>query len=106
MHNYQVIDFHQFGDEESEDDRLLMFAAPAKELDGWVGIPRKGWRVRMLYQRWIAESRKQEVTAFWDQGATPRDDQPKKYLVGPTAITVALFGEPQIVDGRISLEEF
>ena len=78
-------------------------AAPAKDLDGWAGIPRKGWRVRMLYQRWIADSRKQEVTTFWDQASTPRDDQPKKYLVGPTAITVALFDEPTIVDGSISL---
>ncbi|NYG07760.1 hypothetical protein BJ986_002247 [Phycicoccus badiiscoriae] len=99
-----MIDFHQFSDDASDDDRLLMFAAPAKELDGWVGIPRKGWRVRMLYQRWIAESRKQEVTAFWEQASTPRTDQPKKYLVGPTAITVALFGEPQVEGGQISLQ--
>ena len=104
VHSYEVIDFHQYGDSASEDDRLLMFAAPAKELDGWIGIPRKGWRVRMLYQRWIAESRKQEVTAFWDQASTPRTDQPKRYLVGPTAITVALFGDPKIDKGRISLK--
>ena len=74
-----MIDFHQFGDDASQDDRLLMFAAPAKELDGWVGIPRKGWRVRMLYptlDRRIPEARSHGLL---EQASTPRADQPKKY---------------------------
>ena len=97
-----LIEFHQYG-ADHPDDRLLMFAAPAKVLWGWAGIPRKGWKVRMLYQRWITESRQQEVVSFWDEASTPRDEQPKRFLVGPTAITVAILDEPVIEDGRLVL---
>ena len=36
-----VIEFHQFGGADHR-DRLLLFAAPAKQLAAWAGIPRKG----------------------------------------------------------------
>jgi hypothetical protein len=97
-----VLQFHQYGAEDP-DDRLLMFAATASDLWGWAGIPRKGWRVRMLYQRWITESRKEEVIAFWDKVSKPRSDHPRKYLVGPNAITVAIFDEPELVNRKLTL---
>ena len=100
---YPVIEFHQYGSSDP-DDRLLMFAAPATSLWGWAGVPRKGWKIRMLYQRWINESRKQEVKQFWDQASTPRDNQAKKYLVGPTAITLAIVDDIDVSSGNISLE--
>jgi hypothetical protein len=98
MAGYPMIEFHQY-DSNSADDRLLMFAAPAREIWSWAGIPRKGWQVRMLYQRWITESRKQEVTSFWNEAGTERPTQPKRFLVGPTALTIAMFSEPEL-DGN------
>lgn len=98
-----VLEFHQYGSAEP-DDRLLMFAASASSLWSWAGVPRKGWRVRMLYQRWITETRQSEVIDFWNQVSKRRDTQPRKYLVGPNAITAALFDEPTIKDGQLILE--
>jgi hypothetical protein len=98
-----VLEFHQYTSNDP-DDRLLMFAAKATDIWGWAGVPRKGWRVRMLYQRWISEARKQEVVAFWDQVSKPRPELARKYLVGPNAITVAIFDEPEIVDNNLILD--
>lgn len=104
MHvSHPVIEFHQYA-AGHPDDRLLLFAAPAKDIWGWAGVPRKGWKIRMLYQRWITQSRQQEVVSFWDQASTPRQHQEKRYLVGPTAITVAILEEPSISNGKIQLD--
>lgn len=56
MPKYPAITFHQY-ESTGNDDALIFFAAPAKALAAWAGIPRKGWHVRMLYQRWITPSR-------------------------------------------------
>jgi len=55
MTRYPVIRFHQFADGDQDDDLLYLFAAPASAIAAWAGIPRKGWRVRMLYQRWVTQ---------------------------------------------------
>ncbi|KQY07980.1 hypothetical protein ASD37_08390 [Mycobacterium sp. Root135] len=57
----------------------------------------------MLYQRWITESRQQEVIGFWNQASKRRSDEPRKYLVGPNAITAALFDDPIIDNGKLIL---
>jgi len=84
---YPVIRFHQFASG-TPDDELIIFAAPAGEIAAWAGIPRKGWRLRMLYQRWITPGRELEVKAFWDD-AGHRDDEKPHYRLGPTALTLA-----------------
>ncbi len=99
---YPVIDFHQFGSNDSS-DRLLLFTAKAKDLAAWAGIPRKGWRVRMLFQRWITSSREREVQEFWDRASTRDPSRGIGYVLGPTAIVVAIQGEPAISNGRLSL---
>jgi len=99
--SFSCIDFHQF-ESQTEDDNLLLFAAPAKKIAQWAGIPRKGWRMRMLFQRWITESRKRELVDFWDRASSPQGDQ--EYIVGPTAIVVALRNKKSLTDGKICLD--
>ena len=100
---YPVIDFRQFGSE-SDDDRLLIFAAPANAVASWAGIPQKGWHLRMLYQRWVTKTRENQLINFWNTASTRRDDQPKSYILGPTALTIAIHKDAKIVDGKIYLE--
>ncbi len=98
---FPAIEFHQYGDGVA--DRLVMFAAPANVLASWAGIPRKGWRLRALYQRWVTPGREQEVKHFWrDAAAYDRGDH--RYLLGPTALTLAATKDIQITDGQIILE--
>src|SRR5207244_2583985 len=97
---FPAIEFHQYGD--GKDDRLVMFAAPADVLVAWAGIPRKGWRLRALYQRWLTPGREQEVKQFWrDAAAYKRNGH--RYLLGPTALTLAATTDIQLVDGQIVL---
>jgi len=96
--SFPVIDFNQFSSG-TESDRLLLFAAPAKSIAAWAGIPRKGWRIRMLFQRWITPGRENELKEFWNRASNPSDG----YILGPSAIIVAIQGNPEIVDGRIAL---
>lgn len=101
--SFNVIKFDQY-ESELPDDDLMLFAAPAKAIWAWAGIPRKGWNVRMLFQRWITDKRKQEVTAFWNQAAQEREDQAKRFVLGPTALTIAIAGDTELDDGKIVLE--
>lgn len=98
---YPAIEFHQYGD--GGDDRLFLFAAPAATLAAWAGIPRKGWRLRALYQRWITPGREQEVKEFWSDAAN-FDHDGRKFLLGPTALTLAATKDIQLVDGQIVLD--
>src|SRR5262249_38526431 len=67
--NYAVTPFNQFASA-TEEDRLYLFAAPATQLISWAGIPKKGWHMRMLYQRWVADMRKGELKDFWTTAAS------------------------------------
>lgn len=89
---FKAIKINQY-DSGTDQDQLIIFAAPAKELVKWAGVPRKGWHIRMLYQRWMTQGRETELKEFWEKAATPG-----KYILGPTAITIALQDEP-IWDG-------
>ena len=100
MTSFPIIEFSQYESSTDADD-LYMFAAPAREIAKWAGIPRKGWRIRMLFQRWITESRKTELIEFWNRASEPIGEQ--RYIVGPTAIVIAIQDAPVIEDGRISL---
>ena len=95
---YPAIEFHQYGDGEA--DRLVMFAAPASVLASWAGVPRKGWRLRALYQRWVTPGRAQEVRRFW-QDASTYNHSGHRYLLGPTALTLAATKDIQLEDGQI-----
>jgi len=95
---YAAIEFHQFGFTDKK-DRLLMFAPLAKDLANWAGIPRKGWHIRMLFQRWITETREAELKSFWAAAKNPSDP-----VLGPSAIIVAIQGEPELKDGKIKIE--
>lgn len=97
--SFPVIDFNQFGSE-GQSDRLLLFAAPAKEIASWAGIPRKGWRIRMLFQRWITSGRENELKEFWKRASDPLEG----YVLAPAAIVVAIQGNPIIKDGKIVLQ--
>lgn len=97
---YPAIEFHQFGGGDA--DRLVMFAAPANVLAAWAGVPRKGWRLRALYQRWVTPGREEEVKRFWkDAAAYNRGGH--RYLLGPTALTLAATTDIQLENGHIVL---
>lgn len=100
QNDYPVIDFNQYGGT-GDEDRLLLFAATAKDIAQWAGIPRKGWRIRMLFQRWITQGRDSELKEFWKRAS--REDGGTEYVLGPSAIVIAMDGEPNIRDGRIIL---
>jgi hypothetical protein len=99
---YPVIRFSQYGSASPADD-LVMFAASAKDLYAWAGIPRKGWNIRMLFQRPITPSREGELKRFWEKASTPEPNQ--DFIVGPTAIIVAIQdqGKLKSQDGFIDL---
>ncbi len=100
MPDFNALVFSQYQSNSATDD-LIMFAAPAKEIAMWAGIPRKGWRIRMLFQRWITDSRKSELTDFWERASSPESGQ--RFIMGPTAIVVAIQGKPVIANGKITL---
>lgn len=100
---YPVIDFNQFGSD-TEYDRLLLFAAKAKDLAAWAGIPRKGWRIRMLFQRWITEGRERELKDFWRRASTRDEESGQDFVMGPSAIVLAIQGDPTVEDGKIKLD--
>lgn len=102
MTNYACISFHQYETQTNEDE-LVLFAAPAKAIAAWAGIPRKGWNIRMLYQRWITPSREREVTDFWRHAST-KGDAIGSYILGPTALTIAMHDPAPISRDRIRLE--
>ena len=97
--NYPIISFNQY-DRTQDDDVMHLFAAPASEISKWAGIPRKGWRIRMLYQRWITTARKGQLSTFWKIASGV--GQPN-CTVCPTAIVVALQEKAKIKDGKIDL---
>lgn len=100
MPTYPIIKFNQYESGTSEDE-LYLFAAPAKAIAQWAGIPRKGWQIRMLFQRWITDSRKKELINFWKRASEPGPDE--RHIIGPTAIVVAIQGNPSIAKERIEL---
>lgn len=57
---FPLIRFSQFGSKDPSDD-LLLFAAPARVLAAWAGIPRKAWHIRMLFQRPITPGREADL---------------------------------------------
>ncbi len=95
MVDYPVLKFHQFG-RSDEKDALYLFAPSAKHLATWAGIPKKGWRIRMLFQRWVTEKRKNQLSTFWSAAQ-------QNSLLSPTSIVVAIQDTPKIIDGRIQL---
>jgi hypothetical protein len=101
MKKYDVISFHQYGSSLANDE-LLMFAANARDINSWAGIPRKGWQIRMLFQRPITPTRDSDLKKFWNQASTPEPGD--EYIVGPSAIIVAVQGFPNIENGKINLE--
>lgn len=98
MSTYPIIKFHQYNSSESSDE-LYLFSALAKDLAEWAGIPRKGWRIRMLYQRPIKESREQDLVDFWNRAGNEQEG----YILGPTAITIGIQGDVHIENGSIKL---
>jgi len=96
-----AIQFHQFGSD-TKNDLVTLFSANAKELAGWAGIPRKGWRIRMLFQRWITDGREKELKDFWEAASEP-DPDTGRFLLGPTAIIVAIHDDADFVDGKLTL---
>ena len=95
------LQFSQFGSTTSDDD-LLLFSAKAKDLANWAGIPRKGWRIRMLFQRPVTQARANQVSEFWDVASKP--DPGQKFILGPTAITIGIQGAPVIIGDQLSLD--
>ncbi|MFN8877193.1 MAG: hypothetical protein ACK51E_02730 [Gemmatimonadota bacterium] len=95
----KLIEFNQYGSSGPE-DRLLLFAARAKDLYRWAGIPRKGWHIRMLYQRWVKPVRASALSEFWTRAARPRRELGELYILGPTAITLAIQEEIEIIGGE------
>ncbi|NYT32057.1 hypothetical protein [Rhizobium sp. WYCCWR 11128] len=100
MTQVPVIKFDQYGDDSNRDD-LLLFAAPAKVLANWAGIPRKAWHIRMLFQRPISNSREADLKRFWNNASSAEKDG---MVLGPTAIVLAIQGEPQIDNGQLVLD--
>ncbi|MDB4962529.1 MAG: hypothetical protein JWP01_2528 [Myxococcales bacterium] len=101
MASVDFIRFNQFGSLET-DDELLMFAATAADISKWAGIPRKGWRIRMLYQRWLTEVREGELKEFWDAAGMPKTGE--RFILGPTAIIIGIQDQPTIVGNKLVLD--
>ncbi|MBI4817026.1 MAG: hypothetical protein HY791_12255 [Deltaproteobacteria bacterium] len=97
-----VLELHQYG-MDSDEDRLFVFAAPAKDLASWAGVPRKAWRLRMLYQRWVKPARERELAEFWNRASRPNRGLGETCILGPTAITLALQDDVSVADGKIHL---
>ena len=102
MPTYPVIRFSQYQSDTPDDD-LLLFAAPAKEIAKWAGVPRKSWHVRMLYQRWITQGRAADLKEFWNTASKPGQDIGKRYILGPTSLTIAIRESPVISGCKIAL---
>ena len=94
MNTYDYIKFNQY-ESGGESDELIIFAPKSRDLINWAGIPKKGWRVRMLFQRWITPNRENELTRFWKRASSPDPNSSQDYILSPTSIVVAIQGEPQ-----------
>ncbi len=70
MCKYAAIEFKQY-ESDTTSDQLILFGAKAKDISAWAGIPRKGWQIRMLFQRPITPTRDNELKKFWNQAANP-----------------------------------
>jgi hypothetical protein len=92
-----ALTIHQYGLSDNQ-DVLYLFSAPAKVLAQWAGVPRKGWHIRMLYQRWVTPSRRRELADFWNRAGRPNEALGQSVILGPTAIVLA------IQDKSISVE--
>lgn len=95
---FPALEVHQYASK-SKDDRLYLFAAPANAISRWAGVPRKTWQLRFLYQREYSAGRKSALEHFWKKASTPTKTPPhghKSYILGPNAITIAIFGEPDL----------
>jgi hypothetical protein len=57
----------------------------------------------MLYQRWITPSREQEVIDFWRAASSQVDDD-ASFILGPTALTIAIRNPPNTENDIINLE--
>lgn len=101
MERFECIRFSQYGQEES--DNLIMFAAPAKKIYNWAGIPRKAWQIRMLFQRPITKVRGRELKDFWKVASSPNEGLLEKRILGPTAIVIAIQGSPTVNDNQIDI---
>ncbi len=97
---FKVIEFKQYP-VLGEQTNLLLFAAPAKAIHAWAGIPRKGWRIRMLFQRGVSKKRQNELKSFWNSNAS---EPLQSAVLGPTALTLGLLETPVMVDGQIELK--
>jgi hypothetical protein len=98
MPTYPIIKFNQYNSSGSSDE-LYLFSALAKDLAQWAGIPRKGWHIRMLYQRPIKQSREQDLIDFWNTAG----DKNGGYILGPTAITIGIQNDIRVEDDNINL---
>ena len=58
----------------------------------------------MLFQRWITEGRKKDLAEFWTRASTRDEESGKNYVLGPSAVVVAIQGDPDIKDGKIVLD--
>lgn len=97
---YKFLKFNQYNSGKPTDE-LIMFSAKAKDLFEWAGIPRKGWHIRMLFQRPITKSREVELKRFWEKASTP--ELGEDYILGPTAIIVAIQDETAVNGDNIDL---
>lgn len=100
---FPYIAFNQYGDAALEDD-LLLFSAPARTIAAWAGVPRKGWHIRMLFQRPVSDQRRSDLREFWRAASTPDRGKGETLIRGPNAITVAIQGAPLVENGQIILE--
>jgi hypothetical protein len=69
----------------TESGPLVTFAASAREIRRWAGVPRKAWALRALYQRVLNETRIKDIAAFFEPAPAPAEVN-----LSPTSITVAL----------------
>lgn len=101
--SFSALTMNQYGRTDNQ-DVLYLFSAPAKTLAQWAGVPRKGWHIRMLYQRWVTHSRRRELAEFWNRAGRPNAALGQNVILGPTAIVLAIQEKNvTVVDGKIHL---
>lgn len=83
---------HRFRPRTGSEQSLLLFVAPAAEIRGWAGVPRKAFDYQHGFQRTLNPTRVRDVTQFFQADA--RNVTPTAVVVGFTGSAGAVTVEP------------
>jgi hypothetical protein len=83
--------------DESDQQHLLLFVAPARDIRSWAGVPRKAFDYQHGFQRTLSQTRVSEISQYFREDT--KNISPASIVVGFTgAVTVEPTG-PEVQDG-------